>query len=66
MDTEPPIACGHGCVLARAQGMATNGGCHCLDADRMADPNHRVKVRAAILYWRRKAGDLESVQTSRK
>lgn len=38
----PFVACDNSCVVARAQGMATNGGCRCDER----------KLRRAVQYWR--------------
>lgn len=40
----PFVACDNSCVIAKSEGMATNGGCRCSP----------VKLRAAILWYRQK------------
>jgi len=49
MPIAKPIPCGHSCVLGRAQGMSTNGGCHCLEGLKV---HERLKVIQALYYYR--------------
>ena len=38
--------CGdHGCALAKSRGMATNGGCQCIDKGRVSDNDTRREIR---------------------
>jgi hypothetical protein len=41
--------CSHGCILGKPKGMATNGGCKCLDFLSTAD---RLKVTRMMYYIR--------------
>lgn len=41
------LGCGDsGCLIERPKGMATNGGCRCLEG--ITSPERRVKIRQAI------------------
>lgn len=46
----PLVACGHSCVCATAEGMATNGPCICDER----------KLQRAVQWWRRRARFLQT------
>lgn len=60
MRQEPPeipfVACDNSCLIARPDGMATNGGCRC----------DEHKLRRAVQFWRQRAMYLQAaVQLAR-
>lgn len=44
------LSCGHSCVVAKPEGMATNGGCYCLED--IKDHGKRRRVQQALFLYR--------------
>lgn len=53
------MACGHSCMIASPRGMATNGGCHCLEG--VVDHELRRKIHRALQRYRRLVNTLDAL-----
>jgi hypothetical protein len=53
------LSCGHSCVVAKPEGMATNGGCRCL---RDLPDEQRRRVHRALMLYRQELAALREVE----